>query len=95
MLRANCSGHDVYRVPAARGVIAVDPRIIPLGTRVYVDGYGEAVAAMWVRPSKVTRSTFADTHEEALAWESRKRRCISSGNENTSYSQIIRKYGSG
>jgi uncharacterized protein YabE (DUF348 family) len=30
---------------AKRGVIAVDPRVIPLGTRVYVPGYGHAVAA--------------------------------------------------
>lgn len=30
---------------AVRGVIAVDPRVIPLGTRVYVPGYGYAVAA--------------------------------------------------
>ncbi|AEE97116.1 ubiquitin-like domain-containing protein [Mahella australiensis] len=28
-----------------RGIAAVDPRIIPLGTRLYVDGYGFAVAA--------------------------------------------------
>lgn len=27
------------------GVVAVDPRVIPLGTRLYVDGYGFAVAA--------------------------------------------------
>jgi 3D (Asp-Asp-Asp) domain-containing protein len=27
------------------GIVAVDPRVIPLGTRVYVVGYGEAVAA--------------------------------------------------
>ena len=25
-------------------VIAVDPAVIPLGTKVYVDGYGEAIA---------------------------------------------------
>jgi 3D (Asp-Asp-Asp) domain-containing protein len=25
-------------------VIAVDPKVIPLGTKVYVEGYGEAVA---------------------------------------------------
>ncbi|SHN70230.1 ubiquitin-like domain-containing protein [Desulfitobacterium chlororespirans] len=33
------TGHNVRY-----GVIAVDPRVIPLGTEVYVDGYGEAVA---------------------------------------------------
>jgi len=30
---------------ARRGIIAVDPRVIPLGTHVYVPGYGYAVAA--------------------------------------------------
>jgi 3D (Asp-Asp-Asp) domain-containing protein len=29
---------------AGYGVVAVDPRVIPLGTRVYVPGYGAAVA---------------------------------------------------
>lgn len=32
-------------VPARRGVVAVDPQVIPLGTRLYVEGYGPAVAA--------------------------------------------------
>jgi uncharacterized protein YabE (DUF348 family) len=31
-------------VPAGRGVIAVDPKVIPLGSRVYVPDYGIAVA---------------------------------------------------
>jgi len=32
-------------IPARYGVIAVDPDIIPLGTRLYVPGYGEGIAA--------------------------------------------------
>ena len=34
-----------YHIPAGWWIIAVDPRVIPLGTRVYVRGYGYAVAA--------------------------------------------------
>lgn len=32
-------------IPARRGIVAVDPRVIPLGTRVYIPGYGLALAA--------------------------------------------------
>lgn len=31
--------------PLTQGMVAVDPSIIPLGTRLYVDGYGPALAA--------------------------------------------------
>ena len=32
-------------IRARHGVVAVDPRVIPLGSRVYVPGYGVALAA--------------------------------------------------
>jgi len=38
------SGYTATGLRAGRGVVAVDPRVIPLGTRLYVDGYGLATA---------------------------------------------------
>ena len=50
-----------------RGVIAVDPSVIPMGTRVYIPGYGEAVAedkGSAIRGAKIDIAF--DTHEEAI-----------------------------
>jgi 3D (Asp-Asp-Asp) domain-containing protein len=38
-------GRTASGLPTGPGIIAVDPAVIPLGTRVFVPGYGEAVAA--------------------------------------------------
>ena len=38
-------GRTATGIPAGWGVIAVDPSVIPLGTRLTVPGYGEGVAA--------------------------------------------------
>jgi 3D (Asp-Asp-Asp) domain-containing protein len=38
-------GRTATGLPTGWGVAAVDPSVIPLGTRFYVPGYGEAVAA--------------------------------------------------
>ena len=40
-----CTGITAIGIPATYGVVAVDPGIIPLGSRVYIPGYGEAIAA--------------------------------------------------
>jgi 3D (Asp-Asp-Asp) domain-containing protein len=38
-------GRTASGVPVRKGVVAVDPKLIPLGTRLYVPGYGLALAA--------------------------------------------------
>jgi 3D (Asp-Asp-Asp) domain-containing protein len=39
------SGRTATGVPVAWGVVAVDPSVIPLGTRLTIPGYGGGVAA--------------------------------------------------
>ena len=54
---------------ATHGVIAVDPSVIPLGTRVYIPGYGNAVAADTGGAIKGNKIDLCfDTRAEALAW---------------------------
>lgn len=65
----NAKGVTALGLPAKQGVIAVDPRVIPLGTRVYVDGYGYALAADTGSAIKGNRIDVCfTTHEEALRW---------------------------
>ncbi|HEX3238210.1 MAG TPA: 3D domain-containing protein [Gaiellaceae bacterium] len=57
-------GRTATGMPVGQGVVAVDPSVIPLGTRMYVPGYGNAVAAdvgggitgntidLWMTPSQ-------------------------------------------
>ena len=72
-----CSGHtstgiNLHSNPNAK-VIAVDPRIIPLGTKVYVDGYGYAVAADTGSSIKGYRiDVFFSSTAEAYRWGARK-----------------------
>lgn len=39
-----CSGITAIGRAAGHGIVAVDPRVIPLGTHLYIPGYGQAVA---------------------------------------------------
>ena len=38
-------GKTASGVPVRKGVVAVDPRLIPLGTRLHIPGYGPGLAA--------------------------------------------------
>jgi 3D (Asp-Asp-Asp) domain-containing protein len=38
-------GFTASGIPVGKGVVAVDPKLIPLGTKLYVPGYGKSVAA--------------------------------------------------
>ena len=54
---------------AGFGIIAVDPRVIPLGTRIYVPGYGYGVAADTGGAIKGNKIDLCyNTRGEALAW---------------------------
>jgi 3D (Asp-Asp-Asp) domain-containing protein len=39
-----CSGYTAIGRPAGHGIVAVDPRVIPLGTKLFIPGYGHAIA---------------------------------------------------
>ena len=59
--------HTATGTMVRRGVIAVDPSVIPLGTRVFIPGYGEAVAEDIGSSIHGYRIDVAfDSHAEAL-----------------------------
>jgi 3D (Asp-Asp-Asp) domain-containing protein/peptidoglycan hydrolase CwlO-like protein len=52
----NGNGITATGLRARKGIVAVDPRIIPLGTKLYIPGYGEALAADtggWIKNYRV------------------------------------------
>ncbi len=54
---------------AQRGVVAVDPRVIPLGSRLYVEGYGYAVAGDTGGAIQGMRIDLCyNTYDEAIQW---------------------------
>src|SRR5699024_5495130 len=62
------TGIDLNNDPNAK-VIAVDPNVIPLGSRVYVEGYGEAIAGDIGGDIKGNRiDLHVPTKDEAYNW---------------------------
>lgn len=55
--------------PLGRGIIAVDPNVIPMGTRLYIEGYGSGIAADQGNAIKGMRLDLCfDSHQQALDW---------------------------
>jgi peptidoglycan DL-endopeptidase CwlO len=62
-------GTTATGIPVGWGVVAVDPSVIPLGTRMTVPGYGEGVAADTGGAVKgLVIDLWFPTREQALAW---------------------------
>jgi cystine transport system substrate-binding protein len=62
-------GRTATGIPVGWGVVAVDPRVIPLGTRMTIPGYGEAVAADTGGAVRgATIDVWFPTVAQALAW---------------------------
>lgn len=68
------TGHNTATgQPPRVGLVAVDPRVIPLGTKMYVEGYGFAVAADTGGAIKGRIvDVFFETVRECLVWGRRK-----------------------
>lgn len=63
------TGARTIRNESGYSTIAVDPRVIPLGTKVYVDGYGYAIASDTggaIKGNKI--DLFMDSRSEAYDW---------------------------
>lgn len=68
-----CSGTTAYGIDLRSNphlkVIAVDPKLIPLGTKVWVEGYGEAIAGDTggaIKGNKI--DVFIPSYDNAMAW---------------------------
>jgi 3D (Asp-Asp-Asp) domain-containing protein len=62
-------GHTATGLPVGPGVVAVDPSVIPLGTRLTIPGYGEGVAAdTGSAVQGYTIDLWFPTLADALAW---------------------------
>ena len=62
-------GKTAIGLPVGKGIVAVDPKVIPLRTRLFVPGYGRAIAA---DVGTAIRGRIIDlwfpTLDEARAW---------------------------
>lgn len=67
------TGYTYLGLKAGYGIVAVDPRVIPLRTRLYIPGYGEALAADIGGAIKGNRIDLCfNTYEEAIRFGRRR-----------------------
>ncbi|OPZ64423.1 MAG: Cell wall-binding protein YocH precursor [Firmicutes bacterium ADurb.Bin506] len=67
------NGYTAIGLKAAPGIVAVDPKVIPLRTRLYVEGYGPAIAGDVGGAIKGNRiDLLFETVEECLAYGRRR-----------------------
>ncbi|MBN1458215.1 MAG: G5 domain-containing protein [Armatimonadetes bacterium] len=63
------SGYTATGAKAEKGIVAVDDRVIPMGTKMYIPGYGFGVAADRGGAIKGMRIDLCyPTYEEAIQW---------------------------
>ena len=62
-------GTTASGIPVGPGVVAVDPSVIPIGSRISIPGYGEGIAADTGSAIQGARiDLWFSSREEALAW---------------------------
>ena len=69
----NGNGITAIGLRARKGIVAVDPRVIPLGTKLFIPGYGEALAADtggWIKKNRI--DLCFETLEECFRFGRRK-----------------------
>jgi 3D (Asp-Asp-Asp) domain-containing protein len=70
---AGCSGMTASGHPAGRGIVAVDPHFIPLGTHLFIPGYGHAFAGDTGGAIRGNRIDLGfDSHRDALTFGRRR-----------------------
>jgi uncharacterized protein YabE (DUF348 family) len=75
-VQASAYTYSGYRTASGKepavGLVAVDPSVIPMGTRMYVEGYGFAQAADTGGNIKGTKiDLFMETREQCMQWGTR------------------------